>query len=187
MSTYGLPLYTSMLFFYNRDQCRHVSLASRWWHPSGALICILGKAPTPYSTPPRKLHGRDCRRSRGSTTCSTHSPPQLLPLLLRRQLHLLLLATERTPASLMLAILLLPSSYLPSTSLLGQRCAFSSRRPALLGPSVSRRCCSSSRRPVLPVMKALPPEVVAAYEQRFGVLGAAPAALPKGQVVPGVS
>ena len=117
----------------------------------------------------------------------THSPPQLLPLLLRRQLHLLLLATERTPASLMLAMLLLPSSYLSSTSLLGQRCASRSRRPALLGPSVSRRCSSSSRRPALPVMKALPPEVVAAYEQRFGELGAAPAALPKGQVVPIVS
>ena len=87
----------------------------------------------------------------------------------------------------MLAILLLPSSYLSSTSLLGQRCASRSRRPALLGTSVSRRCCSSSRRPVLPVMKALPPEVVAAYEQRFGELGAAPAALPKGQVVPIVS
>ena len=123
----------------------------------------------------------------GRSRRSTPSLRQLLPLLLRRQLHLLLLATERTPASLMLAILLLPSSYLPSTSLLGQRCAFSSRRPALLGPSVSRRCCSSSRRPVLPVMKALPPEVVAAYEQRFGELGAAPAALPKGQVVPIVS
>ena len=75
----------------------------------------------------------------------------------------------RTPPSrLMLAILLLPSSYLSSA--------------ALLGPSVGRRCFSSSRRPALPLMKALPPEVVAAYE-----LGAAPAALPKGQVVPVVS
>lgn len=73
----------------------------------------------------------------------------------------------------MLAILLLPSSYLSSA--------------ALLGPSVGRRCFSSSRRPALPLMKALPPEVVAAYEQRFGELGAAPAALPKGQVVPVVS
>jgi hypothetical protein len=73
----------------------------------------------------------------------------------------------------MLAILLLPSSYLSSA--------------ALLGPSVGRRCFSSSRRPALPLMKALPPEVVAAYEQRFGELGAAPAALPKSQVVPVVS
>jgi hypothetical protein len=80
----------------------------------------------------------------------------------------------RTPPSrLMLAILLLPSSYLSSA--------------ALLGPSVGRRCFSSSRRPALPLMKALPPEVVAAYEQRFGELGAAPAALPKSQVVPVVS
>ena len=67
----------------------------------------------------------------------------------------------------MLAILLLPSSYLRSASLLG---------PA-----------SSSRRLALPMMKALPPEVVAAYERRFGELGAAPAALPKGQVVPVVT
>jgi len=87
----------------------------------------------------------------------------------------------------MLAILLLPSSYLSSASLLGQRCSSSSHRPALLGPSVSRCCCSSSRRPALLMMKALPPEVVAAYERRFGELGAAPAALPKGQVVPVVS
>jgi hypothetical protein len=40
----------------------------------------------------------------------------------------------------MLAILLLPSSYLSSA--------------ALLGPSVGRRCFSSSRRPALPLMKA---------------------------------
>ena len=131
-----------------------------------------------------ELRGRDCAVVRVARPTLLR---QLLPLLLRRQLRLLLLATERTPASLMLAILLLPSSYLSSTSLLGQRCAFSSHRPALLGTSVSRRCCSSSRRPALPVMKALPPEVVAAYEQRFGELGAAPAALPKGQVVPIVS
>jgi len=37
------------------------------------------------------------------------------------------------------------------------------------------------------MMKALPPEVVAAYERRFGELGAAPAALPKGQVAPVVT
>ena len=72
----------------------------------------------------------------------------------------------------MLAILLLPSSYLRSAS--------------LLGPASSCRC-SSSRRLALPMMKALPPEVVAAYERRFGELGAAPAALPKGQVVPVVT
>ena len=82
----------------------------------------------------------------------------------------------------MLAILLLPSSYLRSASLLGKH-SCGSHRPALLGPASPCRC-SSSRRLALPMMKALPPEVVAAYERRFGELGAAPAALPKGQVAP---
>ena len=42
---------------------------------------------------------------------------------------------------------------------------------------------SGSRRSALQ-MRALPPDVVAAYEQRFGMLGEPPPALPKGQVVP---
>ena len=85
----------------------------------------------------------------------------------------------------MLAILLLPSSYLPSATLLGQH-SCGSHRPAIPGPASPCRC-SSSRRLALPMMKALPPEVVAAYERRFGELGAAPAALPKGQVAPVVT
>jgi hypothetical protein len=65
-------------------------------------------------------------------------------------------------------LLLLPSSY--ACSLL------SSAGPSSFSASGSRRSALQ--------MRALPPDVVAAYEQRFGVLGEPPPALPKGQVVP---
>ena len=170
-----------------------VSLAPRWWHPSGAFVYMLRKSsPGEYQfrmfvrslSLLEELRGRDCAVVRVARPTLLRS---CCPCCCAASCTCRCSLTSALHSRLMLAILLLPSSYLSSTSLLGQRCASSSRRLVLLGPSVSRRCCSSSRRPVLPVMKALPPEVVAAYEQRFGVLGAAPAALPKGQVVPIVS
>ena len=79
-----------------------VSLAPRWWHPSGAFVYMLRKSsPGEYQfrmfvrslSLLEELRGRDCAVVRVARPTLLR---QLLPLLLRRQLHLPLLADERT-------------------------------------------------------------------------------------------